>query len=88
MPLAALAGASGFLGRRLVQAFLARGWQVRALVRREADATTLSAAGAETLAGDLRDADSLARLQAGADAAINCAGLIKARDLGDRKSVV
>ena len=82
MPLAALAGASGFLGRRLVRAFQHRGWQVRALVRRDADATSLSAEGVDTLLGDLLDVDSLARLQAGADAAINCAGLIKARDLG------
>jgi uncharacterized protein YbjT (DUF2867 family) len=81
LPLAALAGASGFLGRRLVHAFLARGWRVRALVRREADAAALAAEGAEALRGDLLDADSLARLQTGADAAINCAGLIKARDL-------
>ncbi|MGA2954058.1 MAG: NAD-dependent epimerase/dehydratase family protein [Caulobacteraceae bacterium] len=82
MPLAALAGASGFLGRRLVRAFRGRGWQVRALVRRDADATALSAEGVDTLRGDLHDADSLARLQAGADAAINCAGLIKAHNLG------
>jgi uncharacterized protein YbjT (DUF2867 family) len=81
LPLAALAGASGFLGRRLVHALQARGWRVRALVRREADSAALSAEGAETLRGDLLDADSLARLQDGADAAINCAGLIKARDL-------
>jgi nucleoside-diphosphate-sugar epimerase len=81
LPLAALAGASGFLGRRLVLALLARGWTVRALVRRDADAAALAAEGAEVTRGDLLDADSLARLQAGADAAINCAGLIKARDL-------
>jgi nucleoside-diphosphate-sugar epimerase len=81
LPLAAIAGASGFLGRRLVGAFLARGWRVRALVRRAADATALAAAGAETVRGDLLDASSLAALQAGAEAAINCAGLIKARDL-------
>ena len=51
-------------------------------MRRDADATSLSAEGVDTLLGDLLDVDSLARLQAGADAAINCAGLIKARDLG------
>jgi uncharacterized protein YbjT (DUF2867 family) len=80
LPLAALAGASGFLGRRLVRTFLTRGWAVRALVRRDADAAALRAEGAETVRGDLLDGESLARLQAGADAAINCAGLIKARD--------
>jgi nucleoside-diphosphate-sugar epimerase len=54
---------------------------VRALVRRDTDAAALSAEGVEPVRGDLLDDDSLTRLQADADVAINCAGLIKARDL-------
>lgn len=78
--IAALAGASGFLGRRLAGAMLARGWRVRALLRRPADAAALASQGAETVIGDLSDGPSLERLTAGASVTVNCAGLIKARD--------
>ena len=77
---AALAGASGFLGRRLANAMRAGGWRVRALVRKPADAATLAQEGFETVLGDLNDSAALARLTADAEVTVNCAGLIKARD--------
>ncbi|HEY1880900.1 MAG TPA: NAD-dependent epimerase/dehydratase family protein [Caulobacteraceae bacterium] len=78
-PLVALAGATGFLGRRLADRLAAAGWRVRALVRRAEDRAALTAAGFEVMAGDLADEPALRRLVVGAEAAINCAGLIKAR---------
>jgi nucleoside-diphosphate-sugar epimerase len=76
---AALTGATGFLGRRLVRLLTARGWRVRALVRRPADEVALAGEGVETMRGDLSDAEALRRLTAGAAITVNCAGLIKAR---------
>lgn len=81
--LAALAGATGFLGRRLAMSLVREGWRVRVLVRRAADQAALAEAGYEVIAGDLADEAALRRLLDGADAAINCAGLIKARSLDD-----
>ncbi len=75
--LAALSGATGFLGRRLAPAMLARGWRVRALTRGALPAP----APGEALTwerGDLADHAALARLTHGADVTIHCAGLIKA----------
>jgi len=80
---AALAGASGFLGRRLASAMQASGWRVRAMVRQPADATALAQEGFETFLGDLHDPSALARLTADVEVTINCAGLIKARDRDD-----
>ena len=78
-PLVALAGATGFLGRRLASRFAAAGWRVRALVRRPEDQAGLTNAGFEVTPGDLADEPALRRLVEGAGLAINCAGLIKAR---------
>ena len=77
---AALTGASGFLGRRLASAIRARGWRVRVLVRKAADAAVLARDGFETVLGDLHDPSALATLTADAEVTVNCAGLIKARD--------
>lgn len=73
----ALTGASGFLGRALCLQLLARGDRVRALAR------NIGALPAHErlvpIAGDLRDAQALAALCAGAGGVIHCAGLVKAR---------
>ena len=76
---AALTGATGFLGRRLAMALTARGWRVRALVRRPSDQAPLEQEGVSTLLGDLADAAALHALADGADVTVHCAGLIKAR---------
>jgi nucleoside-diphosphate-sugar epimerase len=78
--IAALTGATGFLGARLAPALAARGWTVRALVRRPADEAGLRRGGLETVMGDLADDAALVRLTRGAEAVVHCAGLIKARD--------
>lgn len=73
----ALTGANGFLGRALTEHLLARGWQVRALLRRPAP--DLAAMGAIPVPGALEERESLDRLVEGADAVVHCAGLVKAR---------
>jgi uncharacterized protein YbjT (DUF2867 family) len=60
-------GATGVLGRHVIEKLRALGVPVRALVRDPARAADLAAPGVELVAGDLIDAASLARACAGAD---------------------
>lgn len=79
--LAAVTGATGFLGARLIPALADAGWSVRALSRREPDPTLWAGARADIVRGDLDDVAALGRLCDGAEVVIHGAGLIKARDL-------
>jgi nucleoside-diphosphate-sugar epimerase len=76
--LAAITGASGFLGRRLAVALVERGFAVRALVRRPISSLAWDGAAVETLSGDLADSGALARLTDGADVVVHVAGAVKA----------
>ncbi|MEW6167314.1 MAG: NAD-dependent epimerase/dehydratase family protein [Pseudomonadota bacterium] len=76
--LVAVTGATGFIGRHLVVALAAAGWQLRLLLRREPDVPEWRSLRPQVVAGDLGDAAALARLVDGADAVIHLAGLIKA----------
>lgn len=58
-------GGSGYLGRALVPALVARGWRVRALARNDVAARIVENAGAEPVRGDLGDVESLRRAMAG-----------------------
>jgi dihydroflavonol-4-reductase len=61
-------GASGFVGANLVHELAARGHQVRALLRPNADLRGLRGAGHEAVAGDLTDSvESLTRAMRGCD---------------------
>lgn len=77
-PLAAVTGASGFVGRPVVAALAASGWRVRVLLRREPALAQWPGLRPQVVPGSLADEPALARLVAGADAVIHCAGLIKA----------
>ena len=61
-------GATGNTGRKITELLLEAGEEVRALGRSPEKLAELEALGAETVAGDVRDADYLARAFAGADA--------------------
>ncbi|CAA9276816.1 MAG: FIG010773: NAD-dependent epimerase/dehydratase [uncultured Acetobacteraceae bacterium] len=80
LPLAAVTGGTGFLGRHVVQALARDGWRLRILVRRP-PALPVPAGGplVEVLHGDLEDAAALRRLVEGARAVAHVAGLTKAR---------
>lgn len=73
----AVTGTTGFLGRHLAAAAVARGHQVRALVRPGRAAPD----GVEPVAGDLADAAALSRLVDGAEAVLHLAALgVQSRD--------
>jgi dihydroflavonol-4-reductase len=61
-------GANGFVGSNLAHELVARGHQVRALLRPGADTTTLTGLDYEAVQGDITDkSDSLAALMKGCD---------------------
>jgi nucleoside-diphosphate-sugar epimerase len=74
--LAAVTGATGFLGQHLVRALADAGWRVRILARRPPLSPFWSGIEPEVVPGDLGDEAALRRLCEGADALIHNAGLI------------
>lgn len=66
-------GGTGMLGGQVVTELLARGKQVRALVRPGSDGSRLEAAGAQVARGDMLDPASLSRAMEGVDAVITSA---------------
>ena len=67
-------GASGDLGGRVVDALLARGTRVRALVREGTDPGRLAAKGVEIARGNMLDPPSLERAMDAVDALTTAAG--------------
>jgi len=78
LPVVALTGASGFIGRRLAPLLARSGWQVRLLLRRDPVIAEWRGMDPQIIAGDLADPKALAQLVAGVDAIVHVAGLIKA----------
>ena len=76
---AALTGATGFLGRTIAQALLDQGYSLRILARPDASPPV----PAEVVVGRLADQPALERLVEGAEVVIHAAGLIKARRPAD-----
>jgi len=74
-----IAGASGVLGRRLVQQLAARGHTVIGLVRSAKAETVVKAAGGDPRQADLFDPESLARAADGCDTVIHAATAIPAK---------
>jgi uncharacterized protein YbjT (DUF2867 family) len=81
--LAALTGATGFLGRHLVRALAGRGWRVRILTRRDPIDPLWRDLEPEVVVGDLFDAAALRALVRDAEVVIHAAGLVKARRVQD-----
>jgi nucleoside-diphosphate-sugar epimerase len=77
--LAAVTGATGFVGPHLVAGLARHGWKLRLLIRRWTPLPSLPGVEAEIVWGDLSDEASLRALVDGADAVVHAAGLIKAR---------
>ena len=76
---AAVTGATGFVGPHLVAALARHGWKLRLLIRRWTPLPSLAGVEAEIVWGDLGDEASLQALVAGAGAVVHAGGLIKAR---------
>jgi NADH dehydrogenase len=73
-------GGSGFIGRYLVQRLAERGARIRVAVRRPDDGLFLKTMGEvgqiDLMQANLRDAESVARAVAGADAVVNLVGIL------------
>jgi nucleoside-diphosphate-sugar epimerase len=77
--LVAVTGATGFIGRALLQSLIKEGWTVRALTRcPQADDEFT-----QWIEGDLDDLDALRRLVKGAVAVVHCAGRVRGSSLKD-----
>lgn len=85
--IAAVTGATGFLGRHLVGALADEGWRVRALVRRDPVQAAPAGVEPEIVIGGLSDEQALARLCAAAGVVVHVAGLIKARKSAEFSAV-
>ena len=79
MRTAFITGATGFIGRHLVDLLLARGCQVRCLVRSPARAAHLDRDGVRLVTGSLDDVSRWQRSLDGCDAVFNVGGLCAAR---------
>ncbi len=84
-----VAGASGYLGRRIVPRLLARGRLVRALVRGGATraAGLPHLAGCEIADGDLADAASCRRAAEGTDTIVHLIGILREKGTATFESV-
>ncbi len=81
----AITGATGFLGRHVLTALQADGWQPRVLVRKPMPGKTGNEPDflndmekIERITGDLDDREALERLVKGVDAVLHMAGVVKA----------
>ena len=70
-------GGSGFVGGRLIQALVAQGWQVRALVRGQKAAASVATLGAVPVLGELTDRAALSKAMAGSKVVFHVAALFK-----------
>jgi len=77
MQQAFITGGSGFLGKRLIAALVARGVRVRALARSEAAASAVRAAGADPVRGDLDDVAAMTEGMRGCDVVFHAAAYVK-----------
>lgn len=77
---ALVTGATGFVGSHLVEALVARGDEVTALVRSPRKAALLEQLNVRRVAGDMANADALRSAVSGQDVVYHVAGLVAARD--------
>jgi len=70
-------GGSGFLGKRLIAALVARGVRVIAMARSDAAAAAVAAAGATASRGDLADRDAMTAAMRGCDTVFHAAAHVE-----------
>jgi nucleoside-diphosphate-sugar epimerase len=72
-----ITGGSGFLGKRLIAALVARGARVVAMARSDAAAAAVSAVGATPARGDLDDRDAMTAAMRGCDTVFHAAARVE-----------
>ncbi|SEL63099.1 NAD-dependent epimerase/dehydratase family protein [Nitrosovibrio tenuis] len=77
--LVAVTGATGFIGRILLQSLIKEGWKVRALTRRHQTDNEST----QWVKGDLDDLDALRALVKDVSAVVHCAGQVRGNSLQD-----
>ena len=79
-PLVTIVGGSGFIGRYVAQRMARRGWRVRVACRRPNEALFVKPYGSvgqvEPIQCNIRDDASMRRVIQGADAVVNCVGVL------------
>ncbi|MCL6286043.1 complex I NDUFA9 subunit family protein [Ruegeria sp. 2012CJ41-6] len=84
-------GGSGFVGRYITRRMAENGWRVRVAVRRPNEALHVRPYGVvgqvEPVACNIRDDESVRRVMQGADAVINCVGVLNELGKNDFASV-
>lgn len=70
-------GGSGFLGKRLIAALIARGVKVTAMARSDAAAAAVTAAGATPARGDLGDRGAMTQAMSGCDTVFHAAAHVE-----------
>lgn len=79
-PIVTIIGGSGFVGRYVAQRMARRGWRVRVACRRPNEALFVKPYGVvgqvEPIQCNIRDEASTRRVIAGADAVVNCVGVL------------
>jgi uncharacterized protein YbjT (DUF2867 family) len=80
VPIVTIFGGSGFIGRYVAQQMARAGWRVRVAVRRPNEAHFVRPYGfvgqVEPIQANLRDEESTRRVIRGADAVVNCVGVL------------
>jgi NADH dehydrogenase len=73
-------GGSGFIGRYIAQRMARQGWRVRVAVRRPNEAMFVKPYGVvgqvEPVFCNIRDDESVRQVMSGADAVVNCVGIL------------
>lgn len=77
MTIALVTGASGFTGSRLAHELARRGYDVRAMVRPESDAGSLTESGIRLVRADVRNADEVDRAVGESDVVFHLAALYR-----------
>ncbi|MFA3919264.1 complex I NDUFA9 subunit family protein [Ruegeria hyattellae] len=84
-------GGSGFVGRYITQRMAEKGWRVRVAVRRPNEALHVRPYGVvgqvEPIACNIRDDESVRQVMQGADAVINCVGVLNELGKNDFASI-
>lgn len=73
---AVITGGTGFIGSRLVERLVEKGYEVRCLVRKSSQVETLKKLGVELCYGDLLDHESLRNLTKGGDLVYHLAAMV------------